>query len=491
VTASAGPRARRPLPPAVAAAIVGMVALAEMGVPGPARADLGGCDRLAGLPQPWLGHGETPPPRAGPAFARIDPEPAITACRGAVADRADHVRARFQLGRALDKAQRWEEAVQHYRRAAEESYAPAQTSLGLLYEDGRGVPQDPVTAMRWYRLAAIQSYPPADTAIGLLHLEGQGTRRDEREAARWFRQSADRGDPLGQLMLGRLFQQGRGVVADEVAAADWIARAARQGEAEAETAYGFILQEGRGVRADPAEAARWFRRAADQGDVAAQSQLGWIHEQGLGVPANDAEAARWYQRAARLGAADAQRNLAWLYQQGRGVAQDTAQAARWYEASAAQGDARAQVALAWLYEQGMGVPVDEAAAERLYRSSARQDFWQGQNGLAWFLAIRGRDLPEALRQARAAAAQQPQSGDVLDTLGYALFRSGRLAEAQTTLERAAGLEAVEPARIREHLGDVYAAQGRRDDARREWDKAVAARPAATQLLRLQEKLRTR
>lgn len=29
-----------------------------------------------------------------------------------------------QLGRALDKAQRWDEAVQHYRRAAEEYLRP-------------------------------------------------------------------------------------------------------------------------------------------------------------------------------------------------------------------------------------------------------------------------------------------------------------------------------------------------------------------------------
>ncbi len=491
MSATAGRRARRSLPPAVAAALVGMVFLGETILITPARADIARCDRLAGLPQPWLNHGEKPGPIPGPAFPRIDAEAAIAACREALAEHPDHIRARFQLGRALDRAQRWDEAVPNYRRAAEESYAPAQTSLGLLYEDGRGVVQDPATAMRWYRLAAIQSYPPADTAIGLLNLDGHGTRRDDREAARWFRQAAERGDPVGQLMLGRLFQQGRGVVADEMAAADWIGRAAHQGEAEAETAYGFILQGGRGVRPDPAEAARWFRRAADQGDVAAQSQLGWIHEQGLGVPASDAEAARWYQRAARQGAADAQRNLAWLYQQGRGVAQDNAQAARWYEASAAQGDARAQVALAWLHEQGMGVPVDEPAAERLYRASARQGFWQGQNALAWFLGVRGRDLPEALRQARAAAAQQGRSGDVLDTLGYVLFRTGRLAEAQSTLERATTMEAVEPARIREHLADVYAAQGRRDEARAEWEKALAARPNATQRMRLEEKLRTR
>ncbi|MGE0715579.1 MAG: tetratricopeptide repeat protein, partial [Alphaproteobacteria bacterium] len=222
-----------------------------------------------------------------------------------------------------------------------------------------------------------------------------------------------------------------------------------------------------------------------------QAQLGWAYEQGLGVTLSETEAAEWYRKAALQGAADAQRNLAWLYQQGRGVRQDYRQAARWYEAAAAQGDARAQVALGWLHEQGFGVAVDEAASERLYRAAARQGFWQGQNALAWFLAIRNRDLPDALRNAQAAAAQQPQSADVLDTLGYTLFRMGRLAEAATALEKATKLEGVEPASPREHLGDVHAAAGRADAARAEWQRALALNPGAAQRLRLEDKLKGR
>jgi len=46
------------------------------------------------------------------------------------------------------------EAVQWYRRAAEHGYVMAQYNLGLMYEDGRGVPQDYVQAYMWLNLAA-------------------------------------------------------------------------------------------------------------------------------------------------------------------------------------------------------------------------------------------------------------------------------------------------------------------------------------------------
>ena len=45
--------------------------------------------------------------------------------------------------------------------AAEQSFAPAQYNLGVMYDNGDGVPQDEVEAMRWYRLAADQGFAAA------------------------------------------------------------------------------------------------------------------------------------------------------------------------------------------------------------------------------------------------------------------------------------------------------------------------------------------
>uniref|UniRef100_UPI00260B7424 tetratricopeptide repeat protein n=1 Tax=uncultured Neisseria sp. TaxID=237778 RepID=UPI00260B7424 len=56
------------------------------------------------------------------------------------------------LGVRQDDAQ----AVQWYRRAAEQGHAQAQVLLGVMYENGQGVRQDYAQAAQWYRRAKEQ-----------------------------------------------------------------------------------------------------------------------------------------------------------------------------------------------------------------------------------------------------------------------------------------------------------------------------------------------
>jgi TPR repeat protein len=58
----------------------------------------------------------------------------------------------------MDKASRGtiKKAVRWYRLAADQRDAEAQNNLGMMYADGRGVPQDYREAVKWYRLAADQ-----------------------------------------------------------------------------------------------------------------------------------------------------------------------------------------------------------------------------------------------------------------------------------------------------------------------------------------------
>jgi hypothetical protein len=43
-----------------------------------------------------------------------------------------------------------------YRKAADQGYAPAQSLLGFIYVDGRGVPRDFDIAYMWFDLAAAR-----------------------------------------------------------------------------------------------------------------------------------------------------------------------------------------------------------------------------------------------------------------------------------------------------------------------------------------------
>ena len=94
------------------------------------------------------------------------------------------------------------------------------------------------------------------------------------------------------------------------------------------------------------------------------------------------------------------------------------------------------------------------------------------NDLGYGLAERGERLPEALELLEEAVAQDPTSGAIADSLGWALFRLGRHEEAVAALERAILLLPADVV-INDHLGDAYAAVGRDREARFQWSRALS------------------
>jgi TPR repeat protein len=86
------------------------------------------------------------------------------------------------------------EAVKWFRRAAEQQYASAQNQLGMMYEKGRGVPQDFVKAADWYRKAAERGYGGAQNNLAIAYALGQGVPKDLIEAYKWFALAATHGD---------------------------------------------------------------------------------------------------------------------------------------------------------------------------------------------------------------------------------------------------------------------------------------------------------
>ncbi|WP_314955586.1 tetratricopeptide repeat protein [Bradyrhizobium cosmicum] len=78
---------------------------------------------------------------------------------------------------------------------AERGNAPAQTYLGLLFETGRGVPQNYTEAAMWYRRAAEQGDSRAQYSLGLLYDRGFGVPQDIIEASKWLNLSTAAAPP--------------------------------------------------------------------------------------------------------------------------------------------------------------------------------------------------------------------------------------------------------------------------------------------------------
>ena len=85
--------------------------------------------------------------------------------------------------------QDYEQALDYYRKAAEQGYAPAQNALGYMFEHGKGVEKDYAhnnykQAFVWYKKAAELGVP-----------------KNQKKAASLYRKAAAQGDEYAEIQL--------------------------------------------------------------------------------------------------------------------------------------------------------------------------------------------------------------------------------------------------------------------------------------------------
>lgn len=104
----------------------------------------------------------------------------------------------------------------------------------------------------------------------------------------------------------------------------------------------------------------------------------------------------------------------------------------------------------------------------------KPDYAHAYNALGYTLADRTNRLNEAIELLEKAINLAPDDPFILDSMGWALFKAKRYAEAADYLRRAyAGRDDPE---IAAHLGEVLWMKGERDEARRIWQGGLKAHP---------------
>lgn len=96
------------------------------------------------------------------------------------------------------------------------------------------------------------------------------------------------------------------------------------------------------------------------------------------------------------------------------------------------------------------------------------------NALGYSLADRNMRLDEAYALIETALKLAPEDSYILDSMGWVLFRLGRLEEARAYLQRS--FDARPDAEIAAHLGEVLWVLGRQSDARKIWADAQRDHP---------------
>jgi tetratricopeptide (TPR) repeat protein len=137
------------------------------------------------------------------------------------------------------------------------------------------------------------------------------------------------------------------------------------------------------------------------------------------------------------------------------------------------------------YERSHQWPAAEADMKKALDLFPEQPLVLNYLGYSW--VDQGVHLDQGMDMIRRAVEQRPDDGYIVDSLGWAYFRTGNYDEAVKNLERAVELKPEDPT-INDHLGDAYWRVGRMLEAHFQWSHAKDLKPEPDDLPKIEAKL---
>ena len=248
------------------------------------------------------------------------------------------------------------QALDFYKKAADQNLAIAKTRLGYFYENGIEVSKDVQRANELYYEASNQNEPIAKNFLGLYFYRNAFYKL----AYDFFSQSAEMGVARAINNLGMCYEYGYGTNKSiDMAMKCYIE------SAEKDYTYG-MLNAGRcllfnGVSSKaPENVSRgvfWLRSAIMKKPNLPEAHyyLGNAYEMGLGVEKDIASAFCFYKKAAKGNFVKAFKKCGDLLYTGFGnVKPDREEAFKWYHQASMIGDTEAFNCMGLMYEQGFG-----------------------------------------------------------------------------------------------------------------------------------------
>ena len=110
----------------------------------------------------------------------------------------------YEDGLAAANAGDFQKAFRLWKPLAEQGDARAQSNLGLMYDLGKGVPEDDAKALYWYRKVAEQGIAQAQNNLGAKYGKGEGVPEDDVQAYAWYSIAAAQGREIAKTNKGIL-----------------------------------------------------------------------------------------------------------------------------------------------------------------------------------------------------------------------------------------------------------------------------------------------
>ena len=184
----------------------------------------------------------------------------------------------YQSGEAAYKQGDYKTALQELRPLGEKGNPKAQFRLGWMYGHGEGVIQSDEEAVEWYRKAAQQDHVIAQFNLGARYANGKGVVQNNEEAIKWYEKAMKQGPAGDQAILGIRYVNGAGIAQDYGKALNCFRRAVEQGNTIAQLYLGSMYEYGMGVDRNYVTAYMWYHRAGILGIEGAHEEREKITE---------------------------------------------------------------------------------------------------------------------------------------------------------------------------------------------------------------------
>lgn len=177
----------------------------------------------------------------------------------------------------------YEESFENlYEQSLENNDIEAQYEIANSYMDGEGVLHDYQQAIEWYRRAELNGFAPASNALGVCCYRGMGVHRDLSQGFELQLKSAQNDCRIAQWNTAYNYFHGLGTPIDIKEGYNWMLKAANGGVAPAQCALGKYFASGKnGLEKDLTQSERWYKQAISSGSLDAMYLLGKAYQSGI------------------------------------------------------------------------------------------------------------------------------------------------------------------------------------------------------------------
>ena len=192
------------------------------------------------------------------------------------------------------------EAAQTILTQAQAGDPDATYLMGILYQNGEGVPKSATKAILWFRLAAQRGSKQALTSIGYAYQNGDGVPKNESEAISWFQKAAALNDSGAMHALALSYANGLGVERDATKAAKWFKSGALLGDFWCMNLLALAYDVGQGVEVEKEASYAWYNVAAARDTTKANRDLAIYSREKVAKQLSPAQLARAQEASIKL-----------------------------------------------------------------------------------------------------------------------------------------------------------------------------------------------